>query len=147
MRNYTHYWATRRALTPTEWESLTGAGRKIAKACEDFASFSVRGGTQNPHIEIRPIVAFDYGEFKLVPEGAPFQHCRTNHDIFDLPVTMMLLMAKRQLPEWIKLTSDGTWDQWAEARAWCSEIFGYTDADFTHAKQDFDELLDKEDRR
>lgn len=146
VRNYTHFWATKRNLDRAEWDSLANAASKIAKVCEDFASFSVRRGMQNPHIKIDSIVPFEYSLFELVPSPVSFVHCRTNHDVFDLPVTMMLLVAKRKLPEWIKLTSDGTWEEWADARAWCREVFSYKDDDFAAAKQDFDELLDKEDR-
>lgn len=145
-RTYTHYWATKQPLSQEEWERLVPAARKIAKVCDDFASFSVQGGRQKPHVEIDSIAPFEYSTFRLVPEAAPFQHSRTNRDAFDLPVTMMLLVAKRLYPDWIKLTSDGTWEDWTDARAWCVEVFKYKDDDFIAAKQDFDELLDKEDR-
>jgi hypothetical protein len=143
---YNHFWFTKGTLSRSEWDVLATAGRKIAKACEDFGTFAVAGGTSNPRIEIGPVVPFAHCEFKLVPEPMAFVGCRTNRDVYDLPVTMTLLAAKRLYPGWIKLTSDGVWAEWEDARLWCREVLGYKDADFAAAKQDFDELLDPDDR-
>ena len=135
-----------RALDASEWGVLVKAARRIAATCEDFGTFSCSNGTKNPHITIDSVCPFEYSTFTLLPKPVSFVHSRTNRDVFDLPVTMMMLVAKRHYPEWIKITSDGKWDEWEEARVACVDVFGYTMADFAAAKRDFDELLDPEDR-
>lgn len=143
---YNHFWATKYNLSAPDWNRLARAGRKIAEVCEDFGTFTVVRGPRNPRISIQSIAPFEHSEFVLVPESAAFVGCRTNRDVYDLPVCMMLLVAKRLYPGWIKLTSDGVWAEWEDARLWCANTFGYADRDFIDAKQDFEELLDPEDR-
>jgi hypothetical protein len=87
-----------------------------------------------------------YGGFLLTREPQSFAYCRTNGLPYDAAVTGCLLVVKKHAPSWVKLTSDGLWEEWETARELLRTILSYEERDFSKAKIDFDELLDLEDR-
>lgn len=60
-----------------------------------------------------------------------FQFCKTANKPYDLAVCCCLIIAKHYLGDDIKVSSDGSLDEWKEAIDKCQEHLGYgTDFDF-----------------
>lgn len=140
--HYTHFWATNALLEPSLWNKIVNDCRRVTKLYED----EITGlEFKKDKISFRGIDEILYDEFVLTRDSQSFVFCRTNWLPFDGLVTSCLLIAKKHAPGWIKLTSDGLWADWEISRGLLTEVLEYEINDFKAAKQDFDELLDKED--
>jgi hypothetical protein len=142
---YTHFWATNRPLTEKEWYALSKDLKRICKTADELALILIKQVGNDSSIRVDAHEPHDGSLFVLTPEPVSFAYCCTNWEPYDVLVTASLLVAKRRLPDWIKLTSDGLWDAWSDGRALCSAILDYGVEDFERAKRDFDELLEGED--
>ena len=143
---YTHYWGAFRILTDSEWYPIWSDAKKIGEFGAEFATYKARQRGEGRHITLDSLRPNEFSEFHLTAEKQAFCHARTCGEEYDILVTSVLLVAKKHQPEWIKLTSDGVWTDWEPAIELCRSLLKYQDTDFEFAKQDFDELLDPEDR-
>lgn len=139
---YTHFWATRAVLPHDRWARIYRDAKRVLAVCDDLANYLFTHTQREQSIRIDTLTEREHSLFMLTPNPVSFAYCRTNGEAYDVAVTATLLMAKRHAPEWIKLTSDGLWEQWGDAVDLCTEVLQYKTADFAAAKQDFDELFD-----
>ena len=144
--HYHHFWATNRPLNDREWFPLVNDVARILRTCDDWSIYLIKQTSKYKRIRIDSLSPRDYSLFELSPEPVSFAYVRTNWEMYDVCVTAAMLVAKRRLPDWIKLTSDGLWKDWQPARDICSEVLGYKEKDFSAARQDFMELLPAEER-
>jgi hypothetical protein len=143
---YTHFWATRAVLPQPQWSKIYRDAKRILTVCDDLANYLLTDSRKEQSIRIDTLTEREHSLFLLTPNPVSFAYCRTNGETYDVAVTATLLAAKRHAPEWIKLTSDGLWGQWGDAVDLCAEVLNYQPEDFKAAKQDFDELLDREEK-
>lgn len=54
-----------------------------------------------------------------------FEYCKTEHLPYDLAVQCCLIVFKHHLGDIIKITSDGTGDDWVNAKEVCNDILAY----------------------
>lgn len=145
MSSYTHYWSTGPKTTdPKLWYQYcthVSVLLREFKGLYDTHSLQVSSAGQRI-VAFRPAVPIAFGEFEITATSSPFVFCRTNRRSYDTLVTSCLLTAKVVFSSWIKLTSDGKWDEWEPAREACKSHLGFVDSQFQIAKIDFDELLD-----
>ncbi len=62
--------------------------------------------------------------------GLYFEFCKTAYKPYDLAVIICLIIAAHHLTNEIKISSDGTLDQWKDGMLMCQKILGYG-LDFT----------------
>lgn len=151
-RRYHHFWATGPGNADVQaWHDLTRDAGKLFRAFpETIVPATPKRIVTDDHQTItftsEGREADEWAVFKLTSTPQSFMHCTTNWEPYDLLVTAILLAAKRRLGSWIKLTSDGQWNDWEPARMACTDVLGFKPEDFTATHQDFIELLDPEDR-
>lgn len=151
-QRYHHFWASVGTAPVEPWALFLRDVKRLYKAFPDGVVLpnEKKGLSQDRN----QTVLFtgegrdgdEWAVFKLTSQPQAFVHCTTNWEPYDLLVTATLLAAKKWMPTWIKLTSDGEWNDWDPARSACRDVLGYGDADFEAAHTDFIELLDPEDR-
>lgn len=66
-------------------------------------------------------------EWQKPEKGKYFQFCKTAFKPYDLAVNVFLVIAKHYLKSKLKVTSDGTPNNWIEAVTICKNAFGYDD--------------------
>jgi hypothetical protein len=140
---YSHYWYREQELSAGAMEHITADFLRILKnlpveaeivdmpdywnAPGDIA-FAGKNGTGEPMIfcrvsSVRCITPDRAREpWKA---GKCFEHCKTDMLPYDLAVTSLLIIAKKHLPEDIRVFSDGRSDRWEKASGLCSRILGY----------------------
>lgn len=59
------------------------------------------------------------------PYGRYFAFCKTAYKPYDLAVTCCLIIAQHYLDGYIKITSDGTAEQWFDSKQLCQMVLGY----------------------
>lgn len=64
------------------------------------------------------------------PKGY-FSFCKTARKPYDIAVCSALIIAKKHFDSLIDVDSDGTNEDWKEAKALCHKILGYGNLDFT----------------
>lgn len=122
---YTHYWnhgdidheawsvftADVRQILRTEIVPLAGGlGEGLPVLNEDEISFNGIGDD-------------GHETFTLSPDRVTFDFCKTAFKPYDLVVTCVLLRATLTIPGF-NVESDGTWDEWKDARELYVQVFG-----------------------
>jgi hypothetical protein len=64
-------------------------------------------------------------DMKADSEGLWFTFCKTARKPYDLAVTACLIRLAFHFPETVKISSDGTAEEWEEGRALCERLFGF----------------------
>lgn len=75
-----------------------------------------------------------------------FDFCKTNRKPYDTTVVACLLVAKRHFGNWVRLHSDGDWDEnpkeyrggWVAGVKLCKKVLKWVDEDFAAAKADIE---------
>lgn len=65
----------------------------------------------------------NYETFSLRASDTDFNFCKTGPQPYDAVVAALLIRAKHLLGETIEISSDGTWDEWADGRALYEKAF------------------------
>lgn len=126
---YTHYWKTPKGLgDPTKWEAFTTDARQIIANAE--IPLGNWEGIDEPEIT-DSFVGFngrgDDGHESFILERKPlaFCFCKTNMKPYDTVVCAVLICAKHHFGEDIRITSDGTREDWESGRILFSNVTGY----------------------
>jgi hypothetical protein len=136
---YTHYWATSAELPSIAlWNTIRAQCNKA------LAHFPITNTSTTKKIEFDSTDdPHEYSLFTFPRAPQHFVHCRTFRTDYDLPVTICLLIIKHYAPNWLKITSDGQWEDWQPAVQFIQQHF--KTITFFAAERDFLELLDKDD--
>ncbi|TXH57934.1 MAG: hypothetical protein E6Q97_03615 [Desulfurellales bacterium] len=118
---YTHYWKPQREFTPAEWTRIT----EVAKAMHAISGVPLAREYDEP--KSLPILGTD-GEIRLngigrdghetflilrKPDGG-FAFCKTAHKPYDVMVTGVLAAIADIAPGALKISSDGTEEEWGD---------------------------------
>ncbi|KAH7113570.1 hypothetical protein EDB81DRAFT_824566 [Dactylonectria macrodidyma] len=113
---YSHSW---HIVDPASWRNI------LPKLVEDSHEIIETANIRVQYIDSRPILDRERGiqfngsgddgceDFSL-SNGAGI--CKTNRKPYDLVVCAILLRAYQLAPDAIKISSDGRWEEWEEAR-------------------------------
>jgi hypothetical protein len=140
---YTHYWYREQELSADAMEHITADFSRIIKnlpveaeivdmpeywnAPGDIA-FAGKNGTGESMIFCRVSSAGC-----ITPDrarepwkaGKCFESCKTGMLPYDLAAASLLIIAKKHLPEDVRIFSDGSSDKWEQASGLCRRILGY----------------------
>lgn len=124
---YTHYWK-HGDIEPQEWSVFTADVRKILRT--EIVPLAGGLGSGLPlvtddEIRFNGVAADgdDYETFALSPDATGFDFCKTGVRPYDVVVTCVLLRAVLTIPGF-QASSDGTWDEWKDARDLYTQVFG-----------------------
>lgn len=139
--HYTHYWATlKEQPSRADWATALRDIRLILKPCAHLIQFNPPYLMNQTAREIvfTPIEPAEHTTFNFTLEPQSFAFCRTDWAPYNLPVTGTLAVLKKHFPKWLRITSDGSWEDWADAREACQRVLKYTDEDLEPLKADLE---------
>jgi len=136
---YTHYWWTRWPALPAE------AFDKVVHDFKKLLPEFVRAGVVLAGMETDGVPTVCTGEisfngkgpygheaFRLLHigerpgrDGRCFEFCKTACKPYDLAVTACLVIAKHHLGDDIEVASDGSSEDWRDAKTLCQAVLGY----------------------
>jgi len=142
---YTHYWH-RKADLSVGWDDFLSDFKKVfknlpkdLKIAGEFGegepvfnnnrvSFNGEGELSHESFSLPRIYTIDEKRYSNPdPDGFHFSFCKTAMMPYDLLVMATLILAKIHFCENIKVSSDGTWRDWRDARTLIANTLGYKD--------------------
>jgi len=148
---YTHYYYVSEIFDATVFKKVVDDFRKLLKPISDKGIVLANGmGEGTPIIEDNEIIFNGVGElshetfsleqkletvmtrgdgtqYNLDPheDGKYFQFTKTARKPYDIAVTACLVIAKHHFGEKIRLSSDGSNQEWNDGKKLCQEVLGY----------------------
>lgn len=144
---YTHYW--RRPVGTEDREKFRELGTDIKRILEEAENQQIRiagpSGVGNPEFN-EQYIGFNgrgpkldhesfvwtcaterppyYDHYSKPADEPVFDFCKTARKPYDAVVTASLIRAKHIYGDQVHVSSDGSWDEWAEGRALYEKVFG-----------------------
>lgn len=121
---YTHYWKSHFETLPLDW----GIFRQFSNDCQLLAiaaDCTITGGNGqiNTHpkfnekvINFNGLCPDDYETFQISRDNPQSDSCKTARKPYDTLVCACLLALMRHFPDRFEVSSDGSWNNWKEAR-------------------------------
>jgi hypothetical protein len=148
--SYTHYWATGPDRADARaWRMFCADSTKFFSAYNHLiykGQYDVQHNGGDKKVVFLAEAAGEYGEFSFSANNASFCFCRTDFKPFDLLVKLLLLSAKKNFGDWLKITSDGSWDMWQDAVEICRKEINFSSEAEAAAYADFSSLRNTSDQ-
>lgn len=137
---YTHYFTKKAAIPAKEWHAIATRAKRIIEVTTVPLAFEYDEPEEKPVADASQIrfngVGNDGHEtFLLTPdgpeqskgkydEGGGFAFCKTARKPYDLAVCAVLLVVNKFAGKIVEVASDGTRDEWADAKAFAERVLG-----------------------
>jgi len=142
---YTHFWATGPDAVPrASWQAFCKEAAILIQLHKQLIgrdNYDINMSGQVRQVYFMAEDASHFGDFRFSYDPASFCFCRTDYKPFDLLVKVILLTAKKHFKHWLRITSDGSWEEWQDAVEICRRHGNFSDLDEASAKADFDSLI------
>jgi hypothetical protein len=119
---YTHYWTLENGIEQADWNKFLEGARQIIETAKD-AGIPLQDDSAGAAIFINGVGANAHESFVITSEDVGFNFCKTAQKPYDAVVTAILILLKKELGDSIKITSDGTWDDWEGGRLLFETVF------------------------
>lgn len=124
---YTHYWKIRGTIDPENWANIVDDAKKLVEKSPVKIVYEY-DTTDAPQVNDSAIHLNGQGDdghetFCLMPGMTDFEFCKTANKPYDLIVCAILAVAASHT-NYIRVTSDGEPEDWAEAMVYASSILG-----------------------
>ena len=119
---YTHYWTLEKPITEDFFESIRDRVKEIVETARE-AGIPLETNFGIDYFAINGQAEGAHETFSVNVEDNDFNFCKTAEKPYDAVVTAILILLKKELGDSIKITSDGTWNNWEGGRLLFETVF------------------------
>lgn len=119
---YSHYWVLNKEFDDTNWKQFLDGAVWIVGTATD-AGIAIANDSAENAIFINGVAEGAHETFGITKKDIGFNFCKTAEKPYDTVVTALLILLKEILGSEVKITSDGTWEDWQGGQLLYETVF------------------------